>query len=189
VTENASPSSDRIGRARGAQLVLRRGYRVPYDELRPRWVVPYGPWTAVLFPDCGTCSPGACYSATACPWVVLLHLIGGGRVHEHQRGFRQFTRLIFPWAVGAGMEPAPLGFSADQEPDDVRRGRGQAVEQTRNNPLRHQANPQSCVVTHVRASSRRTVRSSSELESADHAWIRALHRRREVAAPQRGGLG
>jgi hypothetical protein len=53
---------------------------------------------------------------------------------RHQRGFKQFTRPVFPSPTATRMERAAASafprasHPADQEPDDARQGRGQAIE-------------------------------------------------------------
>jgi hypothetical protein len=86
-------------------------------------------------------------------------------ITRHQRGFKQFTRPVFPSPARTGWNGPPLrlppGASAPRRPgaDDARQGRGQALEhgpgttRSTSHPLILQS-----VVHSSRATSRRTVR-------------------------------
>ena len=75
------------------------------------------------------------------------------RLTRHQRGFKQFTRPVFPSPATARMERAAASafprasHPTDQEPDDARRGGGQAIEHGPGQRSRHQPNLQSSVLT------------------------------------------
>jgi hypothetical protein len=97
----------------------------------------------------------------------------GLRITRHHRGFKQFTRPIFPSPVAPGWNGNPWAFPrasnpADQEPDDARRGGDRPSSTDPKQRSRHQPNLQSCVFTHMRATSRRNGRG----ESADRAAAR-----------------
>ena len=50
---------------------------------------------------------------------------------SHQRGFKQFTRPVFPSPVAPGWNEEPLGFPPSFAPRDYSQrtsGRGQAIE-------------------------------------------------------------
>jgi len=108
---------------------------------------------------------------------------------RHQRGFKPFTRPVFPLPVAARMERAatwasPRGFRTP--PAKSRRrtpgvGTGHRAR-TWNNALRHQPILQSCVFTRLRATSRRTVPSSRL------PWCRARARSRLETAVSRGWI-
>ena len=133
-------------------------------ELRPGWVPP--------LPRGRRCSPGqvvsltgACRSPAASPCTPPQLPIDGGSLTRHQRGFKRFTRPVFPSPVAARMERAALGLSPELRTPPTRSRRrtsrwGQAIEHgpgtTRSTS--HRSILQS-VVHSQRATSRRTTRT------------------------------
>ena len=89
----------------------RRGYRVSHARATTGVGALYTPRTAVLIPDQADCPAGACRSTTAksfnpAPTSHLARL----RFTRHQRGFKQFTRPVFPSPVTPRMERGRLGL-------------------------------------------------------------------------------
>jgi hypothetical protein len=134
-------------------------------ELRPGWVppIPRGrrcssrtegraqPAPAasrrpVLSPCSGIPSAGLCFT-------------------RHQRGFKRFTRPVFPSPVAARMKRAALGLwprashPADQEPDDARQGGDRPSSTDLKQRSTASAEPSILRIHSLRATSRRTVHS------------------------------
>jgi hypothetical protein len=107
----------------------RRGYRVPHARAATGVGALYTPGTTVLTPDWRSCPAGACRFSTTrpIPTAPTSHL-PRVRLTRHQRGFKQFTRPVFPSPAAARMERAAASafprasHPADQEPDDARQG-------------------------------------------------------------------
>jgi hypothetical protein len=145
-------------------------------ELRPGWVPPIPRGRR-----CSSRTEGRTQPAPAAPRRLVLaprsniHL-AGLRFTRHQRGFKPFTRPVFPLPAATRMERAaawafPRGFRTP--PTGSRRrtpgvGTGHRAR-IWNNALRHQPNLHSCVFTRLRATSRRTVRSASLVHGVERA--------------------
>jgi hypothetical protein len=87
---------------------------------------------------------------------------------RHQRGFKQFTRPVFPSPATARMERAAAwafpwaSHPADQEPDNARQGRDRPSSTDLELPLNSHPSILHPVVHSFRATSRRTFHSNSE---------------------------
>jgi hypothetical protein len=157
------------GRPTGPRPGPRRGYRVPHARAATGVGALYTPRTAVLHSAEGRARPAPAALRRLVPAPRSSSHLAGLCFTRHQRGFKQFTRPIFPSPAAARMERAPLRLppeaSAPRRPraDDARQGRGQAVEhgpgttRSTSHPLILQS-----VVHSFRATSRRTVHLSSE---------------------------
>jgi hypothetical protein len=111
----------------------RRGYRVPHARAATGVGAPIPRGRPCSSRTEGRAQPAPAATA-ASPSTLLQHPIGRGLLHEASTRVHTITRPVFPSPVAARMERAALGLSpwashpADQEPDDARRGRGQAIE-------------------------------------------------------------
>ena len=124
-------------------------------ELRPVRVpsIPRGRRCSPRTEDRAQPAPAASQRQRPIPPAPTFHL-PRFRLTRHQRGFKQFTRPVFPSPATTRMERAAASafprasHPADQEPDDARQGWGQAIEHEPGQRSRHQPNLQSCVLAH-----------------------------------------
>ena len=163
--EELGPPCGRLTwRAKGASGP-RRGFRVPHARAAIGLGALYTPGTAVLTPAGGRRRPAPAALPRPVPQSCYGNPPAGVRFTRHQRGFKQFTRPIFPGLWPPGWNGQPLGFSSGFAPRRPRAGRrtprmGQAVEhgpgttRSTSHPLILQS-----AVHSFRATSRRTVPS------------------------------
>jgi hypothetical protein len=148
----------------------RRDYRVPHARATTGLGALSTPRTTVLIPTEDRPQP----ASAAPPRLVLtprynLHP-AGLRLTRHQRGFKQFTRPIFPSPVAPGWNGNPWAFPrasnpAGQEPDDARRGGDRPPSTDPKQRSRHQPRLQSaCLLVYVR---HRVAPVAPEVQSAD----------------------
>ncbi len=91
--------------------------------LRPGWVPPYTPEDGGAHPGRGTCSAGACRSATASPSTALIRpsVLQGSLLRGISRRFRFFTRPACPSPVAPGWVGRPWASPASFAPHRYRR--------------------------------------------------------------------
>ena len=88
----------------------RRGYHVPHARATTGVGAPSTPRTAVLIPAEARPQPAPAASQRPVPAPRSNIPSAGLRITRHQRGFKQFTRPVFPSPVAPGWNGQPLGF-------------------------------------------------------------------------------
>ena len=162
-------------------------------ELRPGWVPSYTPGTAVLIPAGRRSPPAPAASQRPVPTPRSNIPSLRGSLTRHQRGFKQFTRPVFPSPVAPGWNGA-LGLSPELRTPpitgDARRGGDRPMSTGLELRVRHQPNLQSASFSHhvrPRVALGATGRAGRANDSSGHwVFLTARQSRAELAPDLKG---